>query len=181
MSADVPAEVPADVPAEVREAPPVAKPSLFVRAGAGIGRGALFVGSDHAREASRIPAVIEGGVLIRPHIGVSVGLFGEAGSSERGVSMTRVAGGGSFEVHYGPVFLGLGPHLSWFGATRKTNGDLLWRLGFGVHAMVGADVHLAPHVGIFTAVRVDGDALVKLGEPTAPWISATGVVGMSFE
>jgi hypothetical protein len=180
---------PADVPpqydaesAEVREATPAEEPGVFVRAGAGIGRGALFVGSDNAREASRIPLSLEVGAIVREHLGASVGLVVEPGRTDHGIAMTRIALGGSCEAHFGPVFFGIGPHTTWFGATRKSGGGdaLLWRLGIGAHAMVGLDVHASSHAGVFTALRIDGDALVSVGNSIVPWASVTGVVGMSF-
>jgi hypothetical protein len=183
---------PADLPpqyesesAEVREAQPATPaeaPGVFVRAGAGIGRGALFVGSDNAREAARIPLSLEIGAIVREHLGASVALVVEPGRTDHGVAMTRIALGGSCEAHFGPVFFGVGPHTTWFGATRKSGaGDaVLWRLGVGAHAMLGVDVHASSHAGVFTALRVDGDALLSVGERTVPWASVTGVVGMSF-
>lgn len=171
--------------AEVRDAPATKEDDsrgVFVRAGAGIGRGQLFVGSAHAREASRIPLAFDIGAIVQEGIGVSATIVAEPGRTDHGVAMTRVALGGSFELHHGPVFFGVGPHTTWFGATRKTSvGDsLLWRLGVGAHVLVGVDIHVSKHAGFFTAVRADADALLSIDEATAPWASVTGVVGMSF-
>ncbi len=171
------------------EAPPRPEPAFFVRAGAGVGRGELFLASDHRRPASRVPLSLEGGMMVFEHIAASASLVIEPGRSDHGIAMTRVALGGTFEAHLGPVFAGVGPHAVWFGASRKSHGPtlgfmepepVLWRLGMGAHAMLGLDVHALSHAGIFTAVRGDVDALVSLGGTPVPYGSVTGVVGLSF-
>lgn len=166
-----------------------AEPSFFVRAGAGVGRGELFLGSDHPRPAARVPLSLEAGMMFLDHLGAAASLVVEPGRSDHGIAMTRIAFGGTFEAHLGPVFAGVGPHAVWFGATRKSHGPnggflepepVLWRLGMGAHAMLGIDIRALSHAGVFTAVRGDLDALVALGSTPVPWGSVTGVVGLSF-
>lgn len=176
-------------PDAAEEPPAHPEPAVFVRAGAGVGRGELFLASDHGRPSARVPLSVEAGLMFLEHLGASASLVVEPGRSDHGIAMTRVAFGGTFEAHLGPVFAGVGPHLVWFGATRKSHGPnggflepepVLWRLGAGGHAMLGLDVHALPHAGVFTAVRGDVDALVSLGSTTVPYGSVTGVVGLSF-
>jgi hypothetical protein len=104
--------------------------------------------------------------------------------------MGRVATGASFELHGGPIFFGIGPHVTWFGAVRKSEGSpgagfeeaesVLWRLGVGAHAMLGVDVHATRRAGFFTAVRFDADALLSFGFPARSFGTASGVVGVSY-
>ena len=73
-------------------------------------------------------------------------------------------------------------HATWFGARRNTRigDDVIWRLGGGVHTIVGVDVHATKRLGAFIAFRADADALVSLGAPIVPFGTVTGVVGLSF-
>lgn len=186
--ADVPPDMHAEA-AEVREAEPPKPTDFFVRAGAGIGRGQLFLGSANAREASRIPLAFEVGKMVSQQVGVSALALVEPGRTDHGIAMTRVVIGGSCEFHFGPLFLGGGPHATWFGATRKSAGpagsfeaaeSVIWRLGLGMHAMVGVDIHATKHGGIFTAVRADADALLAITSTPVPYGSVSGVIGLSF-
>jgi hypothetical protein len=181
----------APVAAEVREAPPPPPaPSFIVRGGVGYGRGQLFVGSSNARETWRIPVTLEAGKMLRRELAMTASLVVEPGKSENGLTMMRVAVGTSFELHGGPLFVGIGPHLSWFGAWRKSDGptgsgfveaeSVLWRVGLGAHAMIGVDVHVAKRAGFFTAFRADADALLSVGSPAASFGTITGVVGVSY-
>jgi hypothetical protein len=177
--------------AEVRPADPAPDlAAVFVRAGAGFGRGEVFLGSANARGSSRIPIAVELGKMVGEHLGVSAFVLLEPGWTAHGVAMSRIALGASVELHYGPVFFGGGAHATWFGVTRKSAGPaggsfmeaehVLWRLGPGVHAIAGVEVRATTHVGFFTAVRGDADVLLSWGSPSVPYGSITGVVGMSF-
>jgi hypothetical protein len=177
---------------EEKPAQEEAKPksgAAYGRFGLGYDRSSLFLGQPDAISSWGIPAYGQFGARVSEHFAVGGDVVLQAGSTDYGISMYRVAPGAAFEFRSGPLFLTLGPHAVWFGAQRKSNGPanggfpvadpMLWRLGAGVHGMLGVDVGVVGHLGVFAGVRADIDALVDMSD-AAPNGSVFGVVGLSF-
>ncbi len=161
------------------------------RIGIGYDRSSLFVGSPDSLPGWGIPVFGQMGGRLSDHIALGGDLVVQAGSSDHGIAMYRVAPGASFEFRAGPAFLSLGPHAVWFGAERVSEGQasggflpaepLLWRLGVGAHAMAGVDLGLVGNAGVFIGIRADIDALVSVSQSeAAPNGNAFAVIGVSF-
>lgn len=152
----------------------------FVRAGAGIAHGELFVGSDRALPFTG--AAIHG-MIVSPvgrHLAVTIPAAVETGRSPRGLPMHHVQLGLGIELRARTFFAGAGSHASWVGVERASGGaePLVWRLGLGAGLILGVDVPFGASVGIFCAVRGVIDYLP--GRTDASFGSVGALAGMSF-
>jgi hypothetical protein len=166
-------------PSEVSPRPRVFTDDLFARAGAGIGRAELFLGREASRPSSRLAFDLTLGLRTKPPFAAVGTITVDTGDSDHGVKMRRVTAGGGVEFQSGVFFADLGPHALWFGARRVTGaGDLLWRLGIGIHAMVGVRLPILSPLGVFVGVRGDADVLV--GASFHNYGSVAALAGVAF-
>jgi hypothetical protein len=151
--------------------------ALVARIGAGFGRSRLFQGSpDRQQHDERVVVSVDIRKAISARLRAGADVSIEADPRFIEMDITRVAFGGSVELHSRVLFLGVGPNVSWFFDRYR------W-FGPGLHATIGVEPRPTKHAGFHLALRGAVDALLSFDPrdaTLAPRTSVTALAGLSF-
>jgi hypothetical protein len=150
---------------------------LIVRVAAGFGRSRIFQESpDRKQYDERIVVGVDMRQTITAKLRAGADITIDADPRFVETDITRVAFGGSVELHTRVLFLGVGPNISWFFDRYR------W-LGPGMHVTLGVEPRPTKHAGFHLALRGGADALLSfdpLDTTVAPRVSVTALAGFSF-